>query len=92
MRHLLKSLDDESEGRQSVFIFKDLKCGINRNIVWLFERHKHNPRPNTIILIKFMAVTVGKHSVHDTEPTCFVICTLLERLKYRKLHCTPWST
>jgi hypothetical protein len=38
-----------------------------------------------------MAVTSGKHSEHDTETACFVICTLLEPLRHRKLHCTPWS-
>ena len=32
VRYLLKSLDDESEGKtiqESLVIFKDLKCGIN---------------------------------------------------------------
>jgi len=57
---------------------KDLKCGINKNIVWLFERHKPSPRPNTIILINFIAVTNGKHSEHDIEPSCFVVCALLK--------------
>ena len=67
MRHLLKNLDAESEGktiRKSTVIFKDLKCGINKNIMWLFERHISSPRPNTIILVKVMAVTSGKHSEH----------------------------
>jgi hypothetical protein len=59
-------------------MFKDLKCGINRNIVWLYERHKHSPRPNNIILIKVIAVTIGKHSEQDIELACFVICTLLK--------------
>ena len=58
----------------------------------LFERHKTSPRPNTVILIKIMSVTCSKHSERDTEPTCFVICTLLERLRHRKLHCTACST
>ena len=31
-------------------LFKDLKCDINKNNVWLFERHKHSSIPNTIIL------------------------------------------
>jgi hypothetical protein len=77
----LKNLEDEFEGKtkqMSVVIFKVLKCDINKNIVWLFERHKPSPRPSNIILIKVMAVTSGKHSEHDTEPACFVICTLLE--------------
>jgi hypothetical protein len=90
----LKSLDDESAGKtilESILIFHYLKCGINKNIVWLFEIHEPSPRPNTVILIKFMAVTSGKHSEHDTEPVCFVICTLLEPLRHRKLHCTTWS-
>jgi len=61
-----------------------------KNSVWLFERHKPSARPNTIISIKVMAVT-SKHSDHDTEQACFVICTLLEWLRHRKVHCTPWS-
>ena len=35
----------------SVLIFKDLKCDINKNIVWLLERQKPRPKPNSIILI-----------------------------------------
>ena len=92
--HLLKNLDDELEGKtiyKSIIIFKDLKCSINKNIVWLFERHKSSPKLNTIILVKVMAVTSGKHSEHCTEPACFIIFILLEHLRHR-LHCTPWST
>ena len=37
-------------------------------------------------------MTSGKHSEHDTGPACFVICTLLELLRHRKLHCIAWST
>jgi hypothetical protein len=48
-------------------IFNDLKCSINKSVVWLFEKHKPSPRLDTIILIKVMAVTSGKHSEHDTE-------------------------
>ena len=62
VRHLLINLDDELEGktiRKSTVIFKDLKCGINKNIMWLFERHKSIPRLNTTILVKVMAVTSG---------------------------------
>jgi hypothetical protein len=95
VRHLVKNLDDKFEGKtilKSIVMFTDLNCGINKNIVWPFESHKPSPRPNIIILIKVMAVTSGKHSEHDTEPACFVICVLLERLRHRKLHCTPWST
>jgi hypothetical protein len=33
--------------------------------------------------IKFKAVTIGKHSEHDTAPTLSVICTLLEPLNHR---------
>ena len=94
VRHLLKNLDDESEVKiilKSFLKLKDLKCGINKNSVWLFERHKPSPRPNTIISINVMAVTSGKHSEHDTEQACFVICTLLEGLRHRKVHCTAWS-
>jgi len=67
VRHLLKNLDDESEGKtiyKSIIIFTDLKCGINKNIVWLFERHKSSSKLNTIILVKVMVVTSGKHSEH----------------------------
>ena len=95
VRHLLGNLDGESERKtilKSILLFKDLKRGTNKNIVWLFERHKPSPKPNTIILIKVMAVTSGKHSEHDTGPACFVICTLLELLRHRKLHCIAWST
>jgi len=94
VRHLLKNLDDECEGKtiyKSILIFKDLNHDINKNIVWLFERHKSSPRPNTKILVKVMAVTSGKHSENCTEPACFVICILLEQLRH-PLHCTPWST
>ena len=90
MRHLLKKLNDESE--KHFVTFTDLQCGINKIIVWLLERHKPSPRPNTIILIKVMAVTNDKHSEHDTETACFVIYTLLETLRHCMLHCTPWST
>ena len=95
MRHLLKCLDGESEGKtilKSFVLFTDLKCGINKNSVLLFERHKPTPIPNTIISIKVMAVTCGKHSEHDTELVCFVICTLLEPLRHCKVHCTACST
>ena len=53
-------------------IYLDLKCSINRNIVLLFERHKPNPKPNTIIITNVTVVTSAKHSDTDTEPTCFV--------------------
>jgi len=57
----------------------------------VFERHKHSPRSNTIILVKFMTLSSSKHSEHDTETACFVICTALETLSHRKLHATPWN-
>jgi len=63
-----------------------------QNIVWLFERHKFSPRPNTIILMKFIAMNSHKHSEYDTETTCYVICTLIKPLRHRKLHCAPCST
>ena len=47
VRHLLENLDDESDGKiilKPVLSFKDLKCGINKNSVWLFESHKPSPR------------------------------------------------
>ena len=78
--HLLKNLAIESEGKtilNSIVRFKDLNCGINKYILWLFERHKHNTRTNTIISINVLSVTSGKHSDHDAEPASFVICTLL---------------
>jgi len=76
-RYLLQNLDDE--------------CAYISYILRLFERHKSSPRPNTITLIKVIAVISGKHSEHETEMSCFVICTALEPLRHRKLHCTPWS-
>ena len=91
-RHLLKNLDDESEGKtiyKSILIFKDLNHDINKNIVWLFERHKSSPRLNNIILLKVMAVTRGKHSEHCTEPACFIICTLLTDIPCTVLHGVP---
>jgi len=95
VRHLLNNLDEESEGKtiqKSFVLFKDLKCHISKNNVWLFGRLKHSSVLNTIILIKVMVVTSGKHSEHDSEPACFIICTLLEPLRHRNVHCTPWST
>ena len=68
MRHLLKNLDDYSEGKtmqNSILLFKDLKCSTNKNIVLLFERPKPTRRPNTIILVKVMAVTSDRHSEHE---------------------------
>jgi len=52
---------------KSIFKFKDLNHGINKNIVWLFERHKSSPRPNTKILVKVMAVTSGNWTLHWTS-------------------------
>ena len=50
----------------------ELKWSVNTNFVLLYERHKHNPKPNTIILTNVTAVTSVKHSDSDTEPACFV--------------------
>jgi len=69
----------------------DLKY-IKQNIVLLFEGHKNNPKTKTVILIMVMSVASGKHSEHDTEPACFVLCTTFETLRHRKLQCTPWNT
>jgi hypothetical protein len=38
-----------------------------------------------------MFVAIGKHSEHDTKQACFVICSLLESLRLRKMRCTEWS-
>ena len=81
LRHLLKILNGETEGKKIqkyIIVLKGMKCGMDSNIMWLFERHKRSPRPNTIILRKVMVVIIGKHSEHDTEPAGFVISTLLE--------------
>jgi hypothetical protein len=75
VRYLLQNDDDYSERKvilKSTLILKNLKCLINKNIVLLFERHKPNPIPNTIILTNIMAVTTGKHSDSHAEPACFV--------------------
>jgi hypothetical protein len=69
--YLLKYLDEESEGKiilKSIFIFKDLKCLIKQNNVLLFERHKHSPKSNTIIITEVIAVTRSKHSDRHNEP------------------------
>jgi len=69
---LLKYLDEESEGKiilKSIFIFKDLKCLINKNNLLLFERHKHSPNPNIEIITEVMAVTSGMHSHRDNKQT-----------------------
>jgi len=71
-------------------IFMDLKCSINKNIVLLFERHKPNPKTNTIIITNVRAVTSAKHSDSDTEPD-YVICTLLVPLGHPKLHYSAYS-
>jgi len=71
-----------------------MKCGVKESIWRLCKIHKHRPRPNTITFIKVIAVTISKHSEHDTELTCFVICTALEPLRHRKLHwtaCSVWA-
>ena len=60
VRHLLGNLDGESERKtilKSILLFKDLKRGTNKNIVWLFERHKPSPKPNTIILTVWRLTT-----------------------------------
>jgi len=48
------------------------------------KRHKPSPRPRTIILIRVIAVTSGKHVEHENETACFVICTALEPLRLRR--------
>jgi hypothetical protein len=92
--NLLKISGDESGGTtiyKHFLILNVLKCDINKNIMRMFERHKHSPRPNTIILVKFVTLSSSKHSEHDTVTACFVICTALETLSHRKLHSTRWN-
>jgi hypothetical protein len=46
VRHLVRSLDAECEGKtiqQSAVTSNGLQCDIDRNIVLLFERNKHIP-------------------------------------------------
>jgi hypothetical protein len=56
------------ETRESEAESYELKWSVNKNFVLLFERHKPNPKPNTIILTNVTAVTSVKHSDSDTEP------------------------
>jgi hypothetical protein len=53
---------------RSILTFKDLKCLINKHNVLLFEKHKHSPKSNTVIITELMAVNRGKHSDCDNEP------------------------
>jgi hypothetical protein len=73
-RYLLKNLDTPFEGKiilNSNFILKNLQCSVHKNSALLFERHKHKPKTDTIILTNVTAVTSGKHSVCDTETASF---------------------
>jgi hypothetical protein len=69
--YLLKCLDEESEGLlilESIFIFKDMQWLINKNNLLLFQRQKHNPTSNNVIITEVMVVISGKHSDRDSEP------------------------
>jgi hypothetical protein len=74
LRYQLKNVDNSSEGKiilKSNFILKNLKCSIHKHSALLYERHKHKPKTDTIILTNVTAVTSGKHSDCDTETACF---------------------
>jgi hypothetical protein len=62
--HLLESLDEVSEEKMvqiSIVTFNDLQCVINRNILWLFERHKPSQTEHHNIN-KGNGCDSGKHS------------------------------
>jgi len=61
----------------SYLILKYLQYSINKNTVVQFETHKHNAKPNTVILTNITAVTGSKHSDSDTELACFVMVSNL---------------
>jgi hypothetical protein len=74
LRYLLKNVDNSSEGKiilNSNFVLRNLKCNVHKNSALLFERHKHKPKTDTVILTNVTAVTISKHSDCDTEPASF---------------------
>jgi hypothetical protein len=74
LRYLLKNVDNSSEGKiilNSNFILKNMKCSIHKNSALLYERHKHIPKTDTVIITNVTAVTSGKHSDFDTETAIF---------------------
>ena len=75
VRYLLKNFNIVSEGKiilKSIFIFKNVKCSVNENIQWLFERHIYSILSNNIILKRVMAVTSGKFFDRETEYPHFI--------------------
>jgi len=53
--YLLENLEYISEGKimNIYFLFNDLKCGINQNIMWLFEIQKPSPKKRHHIINKY---------------------------------------
>jgi hypothetical protein len=97
LRYLLKNVDNSSEGKiilNSNFILKNLQCSIHKNSTLLYERHKHKPKTDTIILTNVTAVTSCNHSdctLKQRVSKRYVFCTLLDRFRHPKMHRTPWS-
>jgi len=65
LRRIFETRERETERRE-------LKWSVNKNIVLLYERHKPNPKPITIIITNVTAVTSVKHSDSDNEPAFFL--------------------
>jgi hypothetical protein len=61
-------LKDTNTIQESAVTSNGLQCGINRNIVWLFEIHKPRTRPKSITLIK-----VPEHAA-QTPCRCWFNC------------------
>jgi hypothetical protein len=61
---------------------------MNRHIVRLFERHKHSPRANKIILIKVMNLTSGKllWTWHWTSVFCNLYITWMIKTSQSSLY------
>jgi hypothetical protein len=80
MRHLLKNVDDWSEGKiilKFTLILKNLNCLINKN-VWLKDIDPvQDTNPVQDLTPKFRAVKSGRLSERDTEPACFVSLSYL---------------
>jgi hypothetical protein len=97
LRYLLKNVDNSSEGKivlNSNFILKNLKCTIHKNSALLFEKHKHKPKTDTVILTNVTTVTVASIlnvTLKQRVPKGYVICKLLDRFRHPKNHRTPWS-
>jgi hypothetical protein len=70
MLYLLKYLDEESEGKiilNSILIFKDVQCLINKNNLLQFESCKPRSKSNTVIITEITTVIRNKHSDRDNE-------------------------